>query len=93
MQNTPLSVEIRKMYKWKSLLSEGMLAEGKSNMGDTRRLERVVAKLLLGVASTAMSVMWRCSKQASIHVLASVLHDLLGVELGSTDASKPLSDC
>ena len=101
LQNTPLSVELRKMYNWKSLLSEGMLAEGKSNMGDTRRLERVVAKLLLGVPHTAMSVMWRCSKQASIHVLASVLHDLLGADLGNTgalsvlsfSASKPLSDC
>ena len=57
MQNTPLSVELRKMYNWKSLLSEGMLAEGKSNMGDTTRLERVVARLLLGAAPIAMSVL------------------------------------
>ena len=56
MQGTPLSSELRKMYDWQGLLAESQLAEGRSNLGDTRRLERVVSKLLLGTQLPFTSV-------------------------------------
>ena len=56
MQGTKLESDLRRMYSWQGLLSERQLAEGRSNMGDMRRLERVVSKLLLGVSASTHSM-------------------------------------
>ena len=63
MQGTPLSTELRRMYEWQGLLSERQLSEGKSNLGNTRRLERVVSKLLLGARLASRMSIWPACMQ------------------------------
>ena len=44
------------MLAYRTLLSETMLSEGLSNIGDSRRMERFVQKLLNGILSYLASL-------------------------------------